>query len=233
VVSPNRFSTPILRRAYAVEGEMLETGYPRDDVLARPDRDTLGQEVRRRLGIPEGKRTVLYAPTYRDNLFDARGRYRMEPQLDLERLRAAVGEDTVILFRKHHYIVDPVPTEPRGFVIDVSQYPDGTELMLAADVLVTDYSSMMFDFANTGRPMLFFTHDLDAYRDEIRGFYFDFVESAPGPLLRTTDELADALVGIDAVRSSYAAAYEAFATRFCELDDGHASARVVDRVFEM
>jgi CDP-glycerol glycerophosphotransferase len=91
----------------------------------------------------------------------------------------------------------------------------------------------MFDFANTGRPMLFYTHDLDAYRDEIRGFYFDFVESAPGPLLRTTGELADALVGIDAVRASYAAAYEAFAKRFCELDDGHASARVVDRVFEL
>jgi CDP-glycerol glycerophosphotransferase len=234
VVSPNRFSTPILQRAYAVEGEMLETGYPRDDVLARPDRDALGQEVRRRLGVPEGKRTVLYAPTYRDNLFDARGRYRMDREaLDLERLRSAVGEDTVILFRKHHYIVDPVPADPGGFVLDVSQYPDGTELMLAADVLVTDYSSMMFDFANTGRPMLFYTHDLHAYRDEIRGFYFDFVDSAPGPLLRTTDELADALVGIDAVRASYAAPYEAFAKRFCELDDGHASARVVDRVFEL
>jgi CDP-glycerol glycerophosphotransferase len=113
----------------------------------------------------------------------------------------------------------------------VSQYPDGTELMLAADVLVTDYSSMMFDFANTGRPMLFFTHDLDAYQDVIRGFYFDFVKEAPGPLLRTTEELAGALGDLDAVRATYADRYEAFVRRFCELDDGHASARVVERVF--
>jgi CDP-glycerol glycerophosphotransferase len=233
VISPNRFSTPILRRAYAVEGEMLETGYPRDDVLARPDRDVLTRELRRRLGIPEGKRVVLYAPTYRDHVFDRHGRYRLDLRLDLERLRAAVGDDTVILFRKHHYIVDPVPTDPHGFVRDVSSYPDGTELLLAADVLVTDYSSMMFDFANTGRPMLFYTYDLDAYQDEIRGFYLDFVKTVPGPLLRTTDELAGALGDLEGVQASYADRYRDFVAKFCELDDGNASARVVDRVFSL
>ena len=130
--------------------------------------------------MPEGKRAVLYAPTYRDHVFDKRGRYRLDLQLDLERLRAAVGDDTVILFRKHHYIVDPVPTDPHGFVRDVSSYPDGTELLLAADVLVTDYSSMMFDFANTGRPMLFYTYDLDAYQTRSAASTFDFVETAAG-----------------------------------------------------
>jgi CDP-glycerol glycerophosphotransferase len=231
VISPNHFSTPILKRAYAIEGEMLETGYPRTDILARPDRDARGAEIRRRLGVPEGKRTVLYAPTYRDHVFDERGRYRLDMRLDLDRLRSALGDDVVVLFRKHHYIVDPVPTDPNGFVRDVSRYPDGTELMLAADVLITDYSSMMFDYANTGRPMLFYTYDLDAYADEIRGFYLDYVETVPGPLLRTTDELADALRDIDAVRSDWATRYEDFTKRFCELDDGHASARVVDRLF--
>jgi CDP-glycerol glycerophosphotransferase len=114
----------------------------------------------------------------------------------------------------------------------VSAYPDGTELMLAADVLMTDYSSMMVDFANTGRPMLFFTYDLDAYEDEIRGFYLDdFVGTVPGPLLRTTDEVADALRDVDAVTAAYADRYSAFRERFCELDDGHAAARVVDRLF--
>ena len=180
VLSPNAFTTPILRRAYALEGEMLETGYPRNDVLAGADRDARTREVRRRLGLPEGARVVLYAPTFRDDVRDSRGRYRLEPALDIDLLRAAVGEDTVVLFRKHHYCVDPAPATADGFVRDVSAYPDGTELMLAADVLVTDYSSMMFDFANTGRPMLFFTYDLEAYRDEIRGFYFDFGAQAPG-----------------------------------------------------
>ena len=136
-----------------------------------------------------------------------------------------------MLYRKHHYCVDPAPATADGFVRDVSAYPDATELMLAADVLVTDYSSMMFDFATTGRPMLFFTYDLDAYRDEIRGFYFDFGERAPGPLLRTTDELAAALVDLDGVVAEHADRYREFAAEFCEFDDGRAAARVVDRLF--
>ena len=122
VLSPNRFTTPILRRAYAIEGEMLETGYPRNDVLARADRDGAAR-CRRRLGLPEGARVVLYAPTFRDDVRDSRGRYRLEPALDIDRLRAAVGADTVVLFRKHHYIVDPVPVTADGFVRDVSAYP--------------------------------------------------------------------------------------------------------------
>ena len=231
VLSPNPFSTPILRRAYAIEGEMLETGYPRSDVLARPDRDEATLALRRRLGIPEGVRTVLYAPTYRDHVLDSRGRYRLDLHLDLDRLREAVGPDTVILFRKHHYVADAVPTGPNGFVRDVSAYPDGTELLLAADVLVTDYSSIMFDYANTGRPMLFFTYDLDAYQDEIRGFYLDYVDTVPGPLLRTTDDVAEALNSIDSVRGEYAGRYDEFTRTFCTFDDGQAAARVVERVF--
>jgi CDP-glycerol glycerophosphotransferase len=231
VVSPNRFSTPILRRAYRIEGELLETGYPRIDVLARPDRDAAGRALRERLGVPDGVRTVLYAPTYRDHVIDRRNRYRLDLHLDVERLRSAVGEDTVILFRKHHYVVDPVPATADGFVRDVSSYPDGTELMLAADVLITDYSSMMFDYANTGRPMLFFTYDLDTYRDEVRGFYFDFLQRAPGPLLATSDQVAEALQDLDSVRAQHAQRYADFVAQFCELDDGGASARVVDRVF--
>jgi CDP-glycerol glycerophosphotransferase len=233
VVSPNRFSTPVLRQAYAIEGEMIETGYPRDDVLAGADLEARTRAVRQRLGLPENARVVLYAPTYRDHVIDNRGRYRLDLQLDLDSLRGALGPDTVILFRKHHYVADAVPTSPDGFVRDVSTYPDGTELMLAADVLITDYSSMMFDFANTGRPMLFFTYDLDRYQDEIRGFYLDYVDTVPGPLLRTSDEVVDALREIDAVQASYAGRYAEFVARFCELDDGRASARVVDRVFSL
>ncbi len=174
---------------------------------------------------------VLYAPTYRDQAVDRRGRHRLDLQLDLERLRAAVGEDTVLLLRKHHRIIDPVPAQPDGFVRDVSSYPDGTELLLAADVLVTDYSSMIVDFASTGRPMLLFTYDLEAYANRIRGLNVDLAEIAPGPLLKTTDELADALRELDGVRTEYAGRYEQFTATFCELDDGHAAARVVDRIF--
>jgi len=231
VVSPSRYATPILRAAYGVEGEMLETGYPRDDVLAGPGAAAAGRTLRGRLGLPDGARTVLYAPTYRDHVVDSRGRYRLEVRLDLDRLRRAVGRDTIILFRKHHYVADAVPATADGFVRDVSDYPDGTELLLAADVLVTDYSSTMFDFAITRRPMLFYAYDLEVYRDEVRGFYLDLAAEVPGPLLRTSDELVQALEALPALQAEFAGRYDAFAARFCEFDDGGAAARVVDRVF--
>jgi CDP-glycerol glycerophosphotransferase len=231
VVSPSRFATPILRSAYRLTGEILETGYPRTDILAADGLEERSRALRARLGIPEGVRTVLYAPTFRDQVRDRRGRYRLDLKLDLERLRDALGPDVVLLFRKHHYIADAVPTTGDGFVRDVSTYPDGTELLLAADVLLTDYSSMTTDYANTGRPMVFFTYDLDAYEDEIRGFYVDFEATVPGPLVRTTDEVAEALRDPDAVRAAHAERYDAFVAKFCEFDDGRAAARVVDRVF--
>jgi CDP-glycerol glycerophosphotransferase len=232
VLSPSRFATPILAQAFGVDPErILETGYPRTDLLARPDRDAIGREVRRRLGVAEGKRTVLYAPTFRNRVFDQRGNYRLELRLDLERLRAAIGDDTVLLFRTHPYVVDPVPSEPGGFVCDASSYPDATELLLAADVLVTDYSSIMFDYATTGRPMLFYTYDLDANGGTGNRFYLDYAATVPGPIARTTDELAAALADLDGVRSEYSARYDEFRKRFCDLDDGHAAERVVDRVF--
>jgi CDP-glycerol glycerophosphotransferase len=104
--------------------------------------------------------------------------------------------------------------------------------MLAADVLVTDYSSMPVDFAATGRPMLFYAYDLELYRDEIRGFSLDFEATMPGPLLRTTGELGEALSDLDGVTAEYAQRYADFRTSFCELDDGNSAARVVDRLFE-
>jgi len=230
VLSPNRYATPIMQRAYDIEGEILETGYPRVDVLARPDRDEQAAQLRSLLALPEDRLVVLYAPTFRDHVIDRMGRSRLEPGLDIERLRQAVGRDAVVLYRKHHEVYDAVPATADGFVRDVSSYPDATTLLLAADVLVTDYSSVMVDFANTGRPMLFFTYDLEEYASQIRGFSLDFEATVPGPLLRTTDELGEALRSLDAVRADYAARYADFRATFCEFDDGGAAARVVDRL---
>ncbi|MFC5744295.1 bifunctional glycosyltransferase/CDP-glycerol:glycerophosphate glycerophosphotransferase [Actinomadura rugatobispora] len=230
LISPNRFSTPILRRAFRFGGEIIETGYPRNDVLRDPDRDLLGERVRRRLGLPQGKRAVLYAPTWRDDSFYGPGRYRLDLRLDLEAAAAALGGDFVLLVRRHPNVVDTVPETGDGFVRDVSDYPDIAELFLAADVLLTDYSSLMFDYANTGRPMLFFTYDLERYRDELRGFYFDFEGEAPGPLLATSDEVIDALGSLDDVARAHAGRHHRFTERFCDLDDGKAAIRVVDRL---
>lgn len=233
MVSPNRFSTPILERAMRFEGEILEAGYPRNDVIYAPDRDERAVEVRRRIGVPEGKRVILYAPTWRDDQFYGPGRYKLNLQIDLRAARAALGDDYVLLVRKHPNVADSVPGAGDGFVFDVSAFPDINELFLATDVLVTDYSSLMFDFANTGRPMLFFTYDLEHYRDKLRGFYFDFEQRAPGPLIATSDELIQALRDVDVVAEKYRTQYDEFQRDFCDLDDGHAAGRVIDRMLEL
>jgi CDP-glycerol glycerophosphotransferase len=232
LLSPNPFSTPIMRRAFRYDGEICESGYPRNDVLVSGQSGALAEQARARLGIPPGKRVVLYAPTWRDDQYYASGRYRFDFRLDLEQAWRELGPDTVILLRGHHHMADDVPPGTRpGFVLNVTGYPSMAELCLVSDVLITDYSSVMFDFAPTGKPMLFFTYDLASYRDRLRGFYFDFEAQAPGPLLSTSAEVVAALAGLPAVASRYAAAYAAFTTRFCPLDDGKAAMRACDAIF--
>ncbi|MFM9614881.1 glycosyl transferase family A [Streptomyces sp. V2] len=233
LVSPNRFSTPIMKRAFQYDGEILESGYPRNDILLAPKTEDLARTVRERIGLPEGKKVVLYAPTWRDDQFYRAGNYKFDLRVDVKKAREQLGEDHVLLVRKHSNIVDAVPGAGDGFVFDVSSYPDIAELYLITDVLVTDYSSLMFDFANTGRPMLFFTYDLEYYRDQLRGFYFDFERQAPGPLLQTSDGLIEALGDIERIHASYADAYTEFKKMFCDLDDGHAAERVITRMLEL
>jgi len=231
LLSQNPFSTPILRRAFRFDGEICEYGYPRNDVLSRPDAPQLAAEVRKRLGLSEGKKVVLYAPTWRDNQFYAAGRYRFDLRLDLERAWKTLGDEYVVLIRGHHHMADDVPdSASSGFAMNVTRYPDIAELFLVSDVLVTDYSSVMFDYASTGRPMLFFTYDLADYRDNLRGFYFDFEPEAPGPLLATSDDVIAAIGNIESVAARHAAAYRAFAAKFCPFDDGKAGARICDRL---
>ncbi|WP_335939081.1 bifunctional glycosyltransferase/CDP-glycerol:glycerophosphate glycerophosphotransferase [Streptomyces sp. PTD5-9] len=237
LVSPSRHSTPLLRRALGYGGEVLEAGSPANDLLFAADRAKTAERLRRRFGIPEGRRVVLYAPTYRDQLAHASGadgehpRYRWDPALDLTALARSLGDGHTLLVRRHPRVTGSVPGE-HG-VRDVSAHPDAAELLLIADVLVTDYSGMMFDFAHTGRPMLFHTYDLAHYRDTARGFCLDFEARAPGPLLPRADEVAGVLRAPGALAASaarYAEAYASFRRDFCDLDDGRAAARVADRL---
>src|SRR5690625_4955323 len=105
------------------------------------------------------------------------------------------------------------------------------ELLLVTDILITDYSSVMFDFANTKRPMLFFTYDLESYRDEVRGFYMDFEKEAPGPLIKTTKEAIDNILNIEEVKNKYSEAYQQFYNKYCYLDDGSATKRIINKIF--
>ncbi|MWA11483.1 CDP-glycerol glycerophosphotransferase family protein [Streptomyces sp. BA2] len=230
LVSPNRFSTPHLGRALAYEGEVMEAGSPRNDVFFSDDRDKVAERVRHELGIAPDKRVVLYAPTFRDHLAYSPGRFRYEPALDFAAAQDVLGDDHVLLVRKHPLTAGRLPGARAPFVRDVSSHPRTAELLLISDVLVTDYSSLMFDFAHTGRPMLFHAYDLEHYRDTVRGFYLDFETSAPGPLLASTGEVVEALRDLDSLTARHAEAYAAFREAYCDLDDGRASARVAERL---
>ena len=242
LLSPNPFSTPIMRRAFRFTGEICETGYPRNDALvsaaAAPSQgsgdgaDSNSGEIRERLGLRPGQKVAMYVPTWRDNQHDEAGRYLLDFRLDLAAAADKLATEWVLLIRGHHLMAGGIRAAAiPGFTIDVTGYPDIGDLLLVTDALITDYSSVTFDFAPTGRPMLFFTYDLEQYRDQLRGFYFDFESDAPGPLLATSDQVVAALGDIDAVAAKYAAAHAAFTARFCPLDDGKASARACDRIF--
>jgi CDP-glycerol glycerophosphotransferase len=230
LLSQNSASTPIFRRALAYDGEILESGYPRNDPLHRPGHEQRAAVIRGQLGLPADKRIILYAPTRRDRTTSSFG-YRFDLQLDVAAMAEALGDDHALLLRLHPGERDGALTRTSNqFVTAVTSYPDITDLLLISDVLITDYSSVMFDFAGTGRPILLYTYDLENYRDNLRGFSFDFESQAPGPLLSTTADVIDALRDTPGIERSYRAAYQAFASTYSALDDGEAAARVVRRL---
>lgn len=224
LLSQNRFSTEVFRRAFRYDGAILEAGYPRNDMLVSSQGEQVRLDTRRTLGLEEGVRAVLYAPTWRDSL-------NFELELDLGALADELGPQTVFLLRAHQHVSRNVAAQAHPRVLDVSRFSDTRDVLLAADALVTDYSSIMFDFAVTGRPILLYTYDIEHYRDELRGMYLDLEAEAPGPLLRTPAELLRALKDPDASLGAYREEYARFAQRYSSLEDGNAAAKAVEAFF--
>ncbi len=232
MIAPNQFSGDIFRRCFVFGQEMLNTGYPRNDIMHYDNRDQLAIQIREKLGIPKDKKTILYAPTWRDDEFYTKGKYKFTLKLDLTLLKEKLGKDYVILLRTHYYIADSLDvTGLEGFAYNLSKYDDISELYLISDILITDYSSVFFDYANLKRPMLFFTYDLEKYRDVLRGFYIDIEEELPGPLLFTTEEVVDTINNMDAITEKYHDKYIRFYDKYCSWEDGNASRKVANKVF--
>ena len=232
LIAANKFSSDVFRSCFMYDGPMLETGYPRNDLLKDPDRDEITIELKKKCGIPLSKRTILYAPTWRDDEYYGNGSYKFQIKLNLEMMKKELGDEYVVILRTHYYIADNIDlTGLEDFAYNLSKYDDVTEIYLMSDILITDYSSVFFDYAGLRRPMLFFTYDLDKYRDILRGFYIDMEKELPGPLVYTTEEVINRIKSIDEMNKEYASRYDAFYERFCCWEDGHAAKRVVDAVF--
>ncbi|AOF49028.1 teichoic acid biosynthesis protein F [Tetragenococcus halophilus] len=233
LIADNKYSEDIFVSAFMYPRENILTyGYPRNDILINHTIEDQ-QEIKQRLGIPLDKKVILYAPTWRDDEFHSVGNYKFTLRLNLERLREELGNEYVIILRMHYFISDVLDlSDYEGFAFDYSKYNDINHLYIISDLLITDYSSVFFDYANLKRPILFYTYDLAKYKDELRGFYIDVQKDLPGPLLYTSEEVIDRIKNIKSVMYEYEEKYKLFYDQYCALDDGNASKRVVEKVID-
>jgi CDP-glycerol glycerophosphotransferase (TagB/SpsB family) len=228
LLAQNEYAAAIFRRAYAFRGPVWVEGYPRTDALVTMSADDRAA-LRARLGVRPEQRAVLYAPTWRDDTA------QMVDYLDLPGLPAALAAlpgEHVVLVRGHSRTLRHGRDLDAEGLIDVTTYPDMADLLAAADVVITDYSSLMFDITAVDTPLVLFTPDLEHYRRELRGFYFDLLAEAPVPVARTRDEVLAALARLADDREPPTAgpALERWRERFTPLDDGRAAERVVARI---
>lgn len=224
----DKFGSAWNLKKYGKEKAILEIGYPRNDFLNKyTEKDVL--RVKKSLGLEAcDKKIILYAPTWRDNQHDAKAGYVYDNPVDFDFLKEKLSDEYIILFRAHYLVADKFDFEAyKGFIYNVSQYDDINELYVLADLLITDYSSVFFDYAILGRPMIFYMYDMEEYRDEMRGFYLD-VNSLPGPILKTEAELADAVCNAYADPAGTKDMIEAFNKEYNLMNDGKASERLVD-----
>lgn len=231
VVSPATYATPLLREAFGFDGEMLEIGYPRNDVFFSPEAPSLRADVRRRLGIAPDAKVVLYGPTYRDWLSSTEFVSQMVDYLDYDAFLEGLGPDTVLLLRGHAMNArHKNRAARRPGLIDVTDYPEINDLVLASDAAIVDYSSLRFDLGVAGVPMVFLVPDLERYKGD-RGALMDYEPTAPGPLVSSTQECIDALRDLDRLKAEYADEVAAFKRDYLDLDDGRSGERLVDVVF--
>ncbi|MFB6666778.1 MULTISPECIES: CDP-glycerol glycerophosphotransferase family protein [unclassified Streptomyces] len=228
-LSANPHSTEVWDRVYPGSYQRLDLGYPRNDTYFTATAEDIAK-IRAELGIHADQTALLYAPTHRDY------REGFVPDLDPERLARELGAEYVVLVRAHYFYGRSagLGSAPTGRVRDVTAHPRVEELCLAADALITDYSSLAFDYACLDRPIVVHAPDWDAYRTT-RGTYFDLLSGrsgdTPGPVTATSDELVEVFRAGEWRSPASAALRTAFRERFCPYDDGHAAERVVRRFF--
>lgn len=230
LISQNSYSTEIFKRAFAFNKEMLEIGYPRNDILFNKDESYLN-EIKNKLNIPNGYKVILYAPTWRDNQYDDHGNYKFVMPINLQQFVDSLGDECILLLKPHYLIADKIDVsnyEKNFRVCGIQQ--DIQELYLVSDILITDYSSVMFDYSILKRPIIFFMYDLDEYQNEMREFYFDILEEAPGRIALNNDELINAIKNVDVDFKEYNDKYKLFCEKYNSKDEGNASKKIIEIV---
>lgn len=178
----------------AKEGSYLRCGLPRNEELWNVT-DEKKTEMRRKLGIPADKKVILYAPTWREST-DGGKSYEIKPPIHFDEWKRELGDEYVMLFRAHHQTTKVLGVQYDEFMREASSYPAVNDLMIAADILITDYSAIAFDYSILCRPIFCYAYDYDTYLAE-RGTYFQIDEKYPNKSCRTEEELLARIKGID------------------------------------
>ena len=224
----DKFATAWNLRATGQEHKIIEEGYPRNDRLISFAAEEC-EAIRKQLGVDD-KKVILYAPTWRDNQHTSGQGYTYKTEVDFDRLQKELGEEYVILFRAHYLVANSFDfARYGGFVRDVSSYGDINDLYIASDLLVTDYSSVFFDYANLERPIIFYMYDLEQYANEMRGFYLS-LDELPGPVVKDEDALIAEIKAADKWTADEK--YRCFKERFNPYEDGNSSERVLRKVIQ-
>ena len=228
LISANNYSSKIFRRAFEYDNKILEVGYPSNDIFYNKDIN-FKNSLKEKFNFGD-KKVILYAPTFRDDDVDLKGEYYFNLLLDLNRLYDKFKEEYVILLKTHSVVSKSLEIDEKmnNFVFDFSNYDDIHELFLITDLLITDYSSVFFDFAHSKNPMLFFVPDFEKYNTKIRGLYFDMEKNLPGPIIKNNDQLILAIENIEKIKEEYKDSYELFYKKYCSIGHGDASKKVVD-----
>lgn len=241
MISPSRFCTEKLVSSFNLkelgkEDRIIEKGYPRNDALFKFDSEKV-KSIKNRLGIPADKKVILYCPTFRDNQFGGEG-YKLDVEIDFDSLKKNCGDDFVVIFRAHYFIAEKFDFKKyEGYVINGSDYDDINDLYIISDVLITDYSSVFFDYANLNRPILFYLYDVSEYTTKMRDFYFGtamlpgFTAQVQAKLeVCLNDVLNDIRNGGDGLLR-FKKAMDAFRKKFCPLDGAECAKLVADEIF--
>ncbi|MDO5849823.1 MAG: CDP-glycerol glycerophosphotransferase family protein [Methanobacteriaceae archaeon] len=230
LISQNPHSTKTFKRAFDFKGEMLEIGYPRNDILVNNNDEENINKIKDKLNIPKDKKVILYAPTWRDNQFNKIGEYKFATAMDFDMMKESLADDYVLIVKYHYLVKDNIDwSKYKDFIIECNASWDIQELYLISDMMITDYSSVMFDYSILKRPMIYFTYDIEDYKNNIRGMYFDIFKEAPGPTITNNSELINYIKNFDLkeYNNKYGNKYKKFNEKFNPFDNGNASKAVV------
>lgn len=231
-ISPSKYATSKFISAFNLkelnkEKIIIEKGYPRNDKLINYNNNDT-EKIKKDLNIPTNKKVILYAPTFRDDEHTSGVGYTYKLNIDFDSLKKEL-KDYIILFRAHYFIANSFDFDKyKGFIYDVSKYDDINDLYIVSDLLITDYSSVFFDYAILERPIIFYMYDYDNYKNNLRDFYIDLKE-LPGPIVKDEKDL---VTSIKEKNNKYKNMYSSFNKKFNPYEDGKSAERVVKEILK-